>query len=55
MSVKNVHCTALIQLLKRWMACSNILLNKSLARINKKIFLCAQSIQNSKISAQMMV
>ena len=33
MSVKKIHCSALIQLLKRWMACSNILLNKSLARI----------------------
>ena len=32
-----------------------ILLNKSLARINKKIFLCVESMQNSKISAQMMV
>ena len=31
------------------------LLNKSLAQINKKLFLCAQSIQNFKISAQMMV
>ena len=33
----------------------NVLLNKSLARINKNLFLCAQSIQNSKISAQMTV
>ena len=25
MSVKKLHCAALIQLLKRWMACSNIM------------------------------
>ena len=25
MSVKKLHCTALMQLLKRWMACSNIM------------------------------
>ena len=38
MPVKKLHCTAQIQLLKRWMACSNIM------EIARNILLCVKLV-----------